>query len=108
MGTWVKGSFLIRGPRAVCRVLTASGTLGFAGAQDEDGGEAKPMHGDGSVHAPGRPMLLVVSSASPCLRLQDVGVGKRGFVQPPPGQSWPHGDTGGYPHSVGSGTRQLH
>lgn len=34
-------------------------------------------------------MLLAVSSALPCSQLGDDEVGNCGFVQPPPGQSWP-------------------
>lgn len=49
----------------------------------------RPVHGDGRVHPPGRAMPLAVSSASPCSQLGDDEVGNCGFVQPPPGQSWP-------------------
>ena len=80
-------------------INSAGGMLGFAGAQEGDGGEVRPVHGDGSVHPPGRAMPLAASSASPCSWLGDDGTGKRGFVQPPPGQAWPRRDR----HRVGSG-----
>lgn len=66
-----------------------SRALGFAEAQEGDDGEVRHEHGDGSV-CPGRAMVLVVSSASPCLGLGEDGVGKCGFVQPPQGRVGPH------------------
>lgn len=64
MGTWVKGSFLIRGPHAACRVLTASGTLGFAGAQTHAWGWQCARSWES--HAAGGVLGITLLAASRC------------------------------------------
>lgn len=73
-----------------------------SGAQEEDDGEVRHKHGDGSV-CPGRAMVLLVSLESPCSGLGEDVLGECGFVQPPQGREGPHrAGSGGFctpPHS---------
>lgn len=62
-------------------ISSAGGALGFAGAQEGDGGEARPLPGVSGRHPPGRGRLLVVSSASARSQLGGGGVGVHS--QPP-------------------------
>lgn len=67
--------------------------LGFAGVQEGDSGEVRPVHRDRNVHPPGRAMLLAVTSVRHRLAwgLETMGEASVGLCSHPQGRAGPTG-----------------
>lgn len=76
-------------------INSASGTLGFAGAQEGDGGEVRPVHGDSSVHPMGEPCRWWCPQHRLACGLEMMGQASMGLCSHLQGRAGPAGISAG-------------